>query len=350
MTSVQACVLHGGYLVGTSAHDVAYNMHGLAVRMAINMGMHRSVSSDMLHPLVLELRNRLWWSVYTRDRLFTFQMGRPLTIEDDEIDTPYPTHVAELVVDRFGSPVDNQVALIDLCKLLGKLWLNPLQLPSHQHQPVSGAQPNKLEFLTTAAKCCVAAAITTIKILKFLRESKLMCRYACQDSLYCSAALHVLLLGARLGPPTDGFKAIIADGIYMLRELAEGNETAASAIEGITTGFNRLFKTQMLQPSPASTNPRDPADYRTMGSRAWEKWMAESSATATSSDRVYTGRPLDRDASDTSPSTGNAFSTYLLRNFPWLLLEIIQSPISRCGFQNWTKASAFLTEAWVKAQ
>lgn len=38
-----------------------------------------------------------------------------------EIDTPYPTHVAELVVDRFGSPVDNQVALIDLCKLLGKV-------------------------------------------------------------------------------------------------------------------------------------------------------------------------------------------------------------------------------------
>ncbi|KAK7221744.1 hypothetical protein V2G26_009747 [Clonostachys chloroleuca] len=83
MTCVQACVLHGGYLVGTSAHDVAYNMHGLAVRMAFNMGMHKSVSSDISHPLVLELRNRLWWSVYTRDRLFTFQMGRPLTIEDD---------------------------------------------------------------------------------------------------------------------------------------------------------------------------------------------------------------------------------------------------------------------------
>lgn len=173
-------------------------------------------------------------------------------------------------------------------------------------------QPNKMEFLTTAAKCCVAAAITTIKILKFLRESKLMCRYACQDSLYCSAALHVLLLGARLGPPTDDFKGIIADGIYMLRELAEGNETAASAIEGITTGFYRFFKTQMLQPSPTSTNPGDPADCRTMGSRAWKRWMAENSATATSSERVCTVRPLDRDASNTSPSIGDAFSTYLV--------------------------------------
>ncbi|KAK7221745.1 hypothetical protein V2G26_009748 [Clonostachys chloroleuca] len=48
-----------------------------------------------------------------------------------------------------------------------------------------------------------------------------------------------------------------------------------------------------------------------MGSRAWKRWMAENSATATSSERVCTVRPLDRDASNTSPSIGDAFSTYL---------------------------------------
>lgn len=63
MTSIQACILQGTFLFSTNARDVCYNVLGPALRMAVNMGMHRSLPSSQTSTLYLyvrELRNRLW--------------------------------------------------------------------------------------------------------------------------------------------------------------------------------------------------------------------------------------------------------------------------------------------------
>ncbi|KAJ3542299.1 hypothetical protein NM208_g4176 [Fusarium decemcellulare] len=305
MTSIQACVLQGTFLVSTSAHDTAYNVLGLGMRMAVNMGMHRAVGADDLHPQVRELRNRLWWTLYTLERQLTFQLGRPLMLDDDEIDASFPVDLPELRVPQYTSSVEGQIALIKLCRIMGRIvrfmysrstpaggrqvidtnassqlkaslqdW--KAQLP-HKLQiahaatrgavhlnltyeqavmllsriPLSHAaaskdnkedgagHQHKIKFLQDAVRDCVSAALATIKMLKTLKERRLLCRYSCQDPLYCSSALHVLLLGAKLESPTESTKRTIAEGILVLRELARGSETAASSLEGILSGSNR---------------------------------------------------------------------------------------------------------------
>lgn len=75
--------------------------------MAINTGMHRSISTINLHPHVRELRNRLWWSIYSAERLFSIEMGRPLAIDDAEIDAPFPVDLPELRINGRQSSVSN---------------------------------------------------------------------------------------------------------------------------------------------------------------------------------------------------------------------------------------------------
>ncbi|KAL4954224.1 fungal-specific transcription factor domain-containing protein [Aspergillus filifer] len=120
MTSVQVCLLQGLFLPSTTSRNASYNILGLAMRMAINMGLHRSFSSSSLHAHVRELRNRLWWSVYIADRLYTTDMGRPLSISDSEIDAPLPKHMPAWTNEAMDSTkVDTMIVLARHCQLLG---------------------------------------------------------------------------------------------------------------------------------------------------------------------------------------------------------------------------------------
>ncbi|KAF7538022.1 hypothetical protein G7Z17_g12713 [Cylindrodendrum hubeiense] len=345
MTSIQACVLQGDFLITTSAHDIAYNAYGLAARMGINMGMHRALGTDALHPHVRELRNRLWWSVYTLERMFTFQMGRPLMIDDEEIDTPFPVDLPELRTPQYSSPLEGQIALIKLCRIMGKIvktmysrttpsgnehiintrsfvnlkadlqqWKEELpeklQLSSeatrgvvHLHMsheqaiillsriPLTHAvaskrtnetplEHRKIEFLQEAARDCVAAALATIKMLQTLNQRGLICRYSSHDPLYCSASLHVLLLGARLEPPADATKKIIAEGILILRELAKGSETAASSLGCIVPGFQPFFENGAMNSVSQDQSSSDGG--RAQGHRAWQEWISNTDDAETS--------------------------------------------------------------------
>ncbi|KAM0424908.1 hypothetical protein ACHAPT_009964 [Fusarium lateritium] len=229
MTSIQACVLQGTFLVTTSAHDTAYNVFGLAMRMAVNMGMHRAVGTEDLHP----------------------QLGRPLMLDDDEIDASFPLDLPELRVPQYTSSVEGQIALIELCRIMGKIvkfmysrskpsggrqiidtnafgqlkaalqdWKahvpEKLQISQtstrgavHLHLtyeqavmllsriPLSQAaaskdnetrhadQQHKVKFLQDAARDCVSAALSTIKMLKMLKERRLLAiklgKNGCQD-------------------------------------------------------------------------------------------------------------------------------------------------------------------------
>ncbi|KAF3764022.1 hypothetical protein M406DRAFT_51388, partial [Cryphonectria parasitica EP155] len=122
MTSVQVCVLQGIFLPSAKSRDAGYNLLGLALRMAVNMGMHRSFGTESLHPHVRELRNRLWWSVYVAERMFSVEMGRPLAINDAEIDAPLPVDIPEWGHLTGRSPTnDGLIAMIKLCHLMGKI-------------------------------------------------------------------------------------------------------------------------------------------------------------------------------------------------------------------------------------
>lgn len=44
------------------------NQIGLALRMAISLGLHQEVSDQAISPIERDRRRRAWWSVYSLDR------------------------------------------------------------------------------------------------------------------------------------------------------------------------------------------------------------------------------------------------------------------------------------------
>lgn len=66
--SVQACLLIGTYLLPLDTSGLCYTYFGLALKMAIQNGMHRKYSGEGLPPHVIEIRNRVFWTAYTIEK------------------------------------------------------------------------------------------------------------------------------------------------------------------------------------------------------------------------------------------------------------------------------------------
>ena len=65
-----------------------WHVQGLAMRMAIELGLHRKagVNNKQLDPYRQELRNRVFWSGYLLDRTLCITLGRPFAVAEHEID------------------------------------------------------------------------------------------------------------------------------------------------------------------------------------------------------------------------------------------------------------------------
>ncbi|EEY19348.1 PrnA protein [Verticillium alfalfae VaMs.102] len=93
LESVQAILLIGLYTLPLDPSGLSYTYFNLAVKLAIQNGMHRKHPNNGLDQVVRETRNRVWWTACTIEkRIGTFH-GRPISIAMSDID-------AELPVDR----------------------------------------------------------------------------------------------------------------------------------------------------------------------------------------------------------------------------------------------------------
>ncbi|KAI8141914.1 fungal-specific transcription factor domain-containing protein [Fennellomyces sp. T-0311] len=63
----------------------------LAVKMAQDLGLHRSNTQLGIPTHQIEARKRLWWSAYVLDRWICATLGRPLTISDADCDVELPS-------------------------------------------------------------------------------------------------------------------------------------------------------------------------------------------------------------------------------------------------------------------
>lgn len=88
--SVQAFLLLAHYTLPLDTAGLAYTYLGLALKMAVQNGMHRKYSGD-LHPALVDLRNRLWWTSYRLEKRVSILHGRPSSIASTEIDAEYPS-------------------------------------------------------------------------------------------------------------------------------------------------------------------------------------------------------------------------------------------------------------------
>lgn len=92
---VQAFAMAANYLQKRNRPNSGYNYGGLALRLAISLGLHKEVHGWKTTLLKKEIRRRVWWSLCVLDVGATVTYGRPLSWPRVGIDTPFPRNLHE---------------------------------------------------------------------------------------------------------------------------------------------------------------------------------------------------------------------------------------------------------------
>ncbi|OJJ43461.1 hypothetical protein ASPZODRAFT_74508 [Penicilliopsis zonata CBS 506.65] len=85
LTLVQALLLLSNYAQKRNKPNTGWNFLGLAVRMAMSLGLHKEFPSWKINLLQREIRRRLWWGVYIFDSGAAKTFGRPILLPEDNV-------------------------------------------------------------------------------------------------------------------------------------------------------------------------------------------------------------------------------------------------------------------------
>ena len=105
---VQVFAMAANYLQKRNRPNSGYNYGGLALRLAISLGLHKEVHGWQTTPLKKEIRRRVWWSLCVLDVGATVTYGRPLNWPRVGPDTPFPLNIEEasLTADSTSLPAE----------------------------------------------------------------------------------------------------------------------------------------------------------------------------------------------------------------------------------------------------
>ncbi|KPM36781.1 hypothetical protein AK830_g9787 [Neonectria ditissima] len=85
LASLQTRLLTIHYLIHHSRLHEAWSSFGILVRQAQALGLHRKSLGPSTNFITYEYRKRLFWTIYTNDRVLSSVFGRPCAIHDDDI-------------------------------------------------------------------------------------------------------------------------------------------------------------------------------------------------------------------------------------------------------------------------
>jgi hypothetical protein len=97
LTLVQAFGMAANYLQKRNRPNSGYNYGGVALRLAISLGLHKELPGWQTVPLKKEIRRRVWWSLCVLDVGATVTYGRPLNWPQAGVETAFPLNIHEKV-------------------------------------------------------------------------------------------------------------------------------------------------------------------------------------------------------------------------------------------------------------
>ena len=96
-STCQALLLMGYREIGIGAMAQAWLYVGMAVRMAQDLGIHKSadrwqhVGTSLFSPAELQERRRIWYACVVMDKYVSTYIGRPLSIFERDFNTELPS-------------------------------------------------------------------------------------------------------------------------------------------------------------------------------------------------------------------------------------------------------------------
>ncbi|KAG2414300.1 hypothetical protein HFD88_003491 [Aspergillus terreus] len=93
---VQYLLLMGQYLQGTQKSVQAWTVHGLAVKAALQLGLHSRAASKAFSPLEQEIRKRTWYGCVVLDRTLSMTFGRPSAVPDNYVKLDLPATASSI--------------------------------------------------------------------------------------------------------------------------------------------------------------------------------------------------------------------------------------------------------------
>ncbi|KAL0934482.1 fungal specific transcription factor domain-containing protein [Colletotrichum truncatum] len=101
LESIQILVLVALYSLFDPNGISTWSIAGIVSRQAMLLGLSRRSSEDRsLSAMDIELRHRLFWSIYVLDRMMAISLGLPVALIDENMDVPLPG----LTIEEFASP------------------------------------------------------------------------------------------------------------------------------------------------------------------------------------------------------------------------------------------------------
>ncbi|CAD0109619.1 unnamed protein product [Aureobasidium uvarum] len=115
LTLVQAFGMSAMFLQKINKPNTGYNYGGVAIRMAIGLGLHKEFGSQHMSPFKQELRRRIWWSLCVLDVGATITYSRPLIWPQVGVDAALPSNIREedLMVNSLVAPAEVDQATVN---------------------------------------------------------------------------------------------------------------------------------------------------------------------------------------------------------------------------------------------
>ncbi|KAJ5994892.1 hypothetical protein N7481_001869 [Penicillium waksmanii] len=120
----RAALLASIFLYEINSKSASWVWIGSAVRVAQEIGLH--IESGPWTAVESEMRKRLWWGLYTWDRLLALEMGKPVLINDQDCDIDLPCPVDDRYITESAAIPDGHqtiplLATIHVVRSLGQL-------------------------------------------------------------------------------------------------------------------------------------------------------------------------------------------------------------------------------------
>ncbi|KAI9829405.1 MAG: hypothetical protein M1819_006342 [Sarea resinae] len=163
LQQIQVTGLFALYLLSTNQINHAYNMSGMALRQSVTLGLNlRNEDKSQSEPS-REIRSRMWWAVYSVERILGVMTGRPSGISEADCTTPLPVPLdeelfpaSERIYDHAGKPdlyptiIDPRSAEVALPTRSSASHHSQMRRPSSSSGTTHSPQPSRAKLASNA--------------------------------------------------------------------------------------------------------------------------------------------------------------------------------------------------------